>query len=197
MSNRPSMLVGTPLLQVFGRLGCGGLILSTEGHVLAANAEAHRILHDVIGLTQDELTLIDGGGRDAVKRLLARSKTRVQLDGENWILTMREGKRPLIMSAILVPVIGEEMPHTVLLLIDLEQTPSPHTAAIEKVFGLTAAEARLAALLAGGATVSEAATAHSVSVATIRTQLASIFAKTRTNRQAELVMLISRLSALV
>ncbi len=55
----------------------------------------------------------------------------------------------------------------------------------------------MAALLASGATVSEAASAHNVSVATIRTQLAAIFAKTRTNRQAELVMLISRLSALV
>lgn len=197
MSDQPSMLVGMPLLQLFGRLGCGGLILSTEGHVLAANAEAHRILHEVIGLTEDELNLIDGSGRDSVKRLLACSKTRVQLDGENWILTMREGKRPLIMSAILVPVVGEAKPHTVLLLIDLEQTPSPHTAAIEKVFGLTTAEARLAALLASGATVSEAASAHKVSVATIRTQLAAIFAKTRTNRQAELVMLISRLSALV
>ncbi len=82
--------------------------------------------------------MIDGSGRDSVKRLLARSKTRVQLDGENWILTMREGTSgPLIMSAILVPVVGgEAKPHTVLLLIDLEQTPSPHTAAIEKVFGL-------------------------------------------------------------
>ncbi len=191
------MLVGAPLLQVFGRLGCGGLILSTQGQVLAANAEAQRILQDVIGESDAGPDLLDGSGRDTIKQLLARSKARVQLDGENWILTMREGKRPLIMSAILVPVLGEELSHTVLLLIDLEQAPRPHTAALERVFSLTAAEARLAALLAGGATVNEAATTHNVSVATIRTQLAAIFAKTRTNRQAELVMLISRLSALV
>ncbi|MCJ2132676.1 LuxR family transcriptional regulator [Methylobacterium sp. J-026] len=191
------MLVGAPLLQVFGRLGCGGLILSTQGHVLAANAEAQRILQDVIGYADAGPDLLDGSGRDTIKQLLARSKARVQLDGENWILTMREGKRPLIMSAILVPVLGEEMSHTVLLLIDLEQAPRPHTAALERVFSLTAAEARLAALLASGATVNEAASTHNVSVATIRTQLAAIFAKTRTNRQAELVMLISRLSALV
>ena len=29
------MLVGMPLLRVFDRMGCGGIILSTTGHVLA------------------------------------------------------------------------------------------------------------------------------------------------------------------
>lgn len=57
--------------------------------------------------------------------------------------------------------------------------------------------ARLAVVLARGATVTEAAAAHKVSVATVRTQLAAIFSKTQTSRQAELVMLVLRLSALV
>lgn len=191
------MLIGTPLLQVFGRMGCGGLILSARGHVLAANAEARRILLETFGLSNDGFDLLGGNGRDAIKRLLAQSQTRVQLDGEHWLLTDREGRRPLIMSTILVPSLGDEAPHTVLLLIDLDRAPQPHTTALEHIFGLTAAEARLAALLSGGATVTEAAEAHRVSVATIPTQLAAIFAKTHTSRQAELVMLVSRLSALV
>lgn len=193
------MPIGAPLLQVFGRMGCGGLVLSTRGHVLDANAEAHRILHDMFDLANDEPDLLDDTGRDVIKRLLARARTRIQLDGENWLLTTRQSRRPLIMSTIpvSVPVPGENEPHTVLILIDLDQTPRPHTAALERIFGLTNAEARLAVLLAGGATVTEAAAAHQVSVATVRSQLAAIFAKTRTSRQVELVVLISRLSALV
>ena len=197
MNDQATMLIGTPLLQVFGRMGCGGLILSTRGHVLAANAEARRILREAFDLADEDLDLLDGGGRDVIKRLLARARTRIQLDGENWMLTTRASRRPLIMSTIPVPVLGEEEPHTVLILIDLDRTPHPHTTALERIFGLTTAEARLAAVLAGGATVAEAAALHKVSVATVRTQLAAIFAKTHTSRQAELVMLVSRLSALV
>lgn len=193
------MLIGAPLLHVFDRMGCGGLVLSTRGHVLAANAEARRILHDMFDLADDEPDLLDETGRDVIKRLLARARTRIQLDGENWLLTTRESRRPLVMSTIPVPVPvpGEDEPHTVLILIDLDRTPRPHTAALERIFGLTNAEARLAVLLAGGATVTEAASTHQVSVATVRSQLAAIFAKTHTSRQVELVVLISRLSGLV
>lgn len=196
MTDPADMLVGSPLLQVFGRMGCGGLILSTRGHVLAANAEARRILTETFEIAAGELDLQDGSGRDVIKGLLAKARTRIQLDGENWMLTTRASRRPLIMSTLPVPVLGAAEPHTVLILIDLDQMPRPHTAALERIFGLTAAEARLAALLAGGFTVAEAAAAHRVSVATVRTQLAAIFAKTHTSRQAELVMLVSRLSAL-
>ncbi|WP_246690135.1 helix-turn-helix transcriptional regulator [Methylobacterium sp. WL7] len=196
MTDPATTLVGLPLLQVFGRMGCGGLVLSTRGHVLAANPEALRILRETFDIADGDLDLHDGTGRDVIKRLLAKARTRIQLDGENWMLTTRASRRPLIMSTILVPVLGEKEPHTVLILIDLERTPRPNTTALERIFGLTVAEARLAAVLAGGATVAEAAIAHKVSVATVRTQLAAIFAKTHTSRQAELVMLVSRLSAL-
>lgn len=196
LTDQATTQVGMPLLQVFSRMGCGGLLLSTRGHVLAANAEARRILIETFEIAGGELELQDGSGRDVIKRLLAKARTRIQLDGENWMLTMRASRRPLIMSAISVPVLGKSEPHTVLILIDLDRTPRPNTAALEQIFGLTAAEARLAAALAGGATVAEAAIAHQVSVATVRTQLAAIFSKTHTSRQAELVTLVSRLSAL-
>ena len=198
MTDPATILVGMPLLQVFGRMGCGGLVLSTRGHVLAANPEALRILREMFDINDGDLDIHDGSGRDVIKRLLAKARTRIQLDGENWMLTTRESQRPMIMSTIPVPVPvpGEGEPHTVLILIDLDRTPRPNTAALERIFGLTGAEARLAAVLAGGATVAEAAIAHKVSVATIRTQLAAIFAKTHTSRQADLMMLVSRLSAL-
>lgn len=190
------MLVGMTLLQMLSRTGCGGLIVSTRGHVLAANAEARCILAEIFEITGDRLDLQESSGRDVIKRLLAKARTRIQLDGENWMLTTRASQRPLIMSTLPVPVLGEPEPHTVLILIDLDRAPVPNTVALEQIFGLTATEARLAAALAGGITVAEAAIAHKVSVATVRTQLAAIFAKTHTKRQAELVMLVSRLSAL-
>lgn len=64
---------------------------------------------------------------------------------------------------------------------------------LKAIFGLTAAEARLAARLAQGGSLGEAATAFGIARETARAQLRAIFAKTATHRQAELVALISRL----
>lgn len=191
------MLVGMPLLQVLDRLGCGGIILSTSGHVLAVNAGAQRILQETFGLADPEVEPLDGEGRAFVKRLLRRGRTRIHTDDESWILVEREGRRPLILNAAPVPVLSEDGPHTVLMLLDLDAAPQTNRAALERIFRLTPTEARLATMLANGATLAEAAGAQGVSVATVRTQLKAIFAKTHTHRQAELVMLISRLSALL
>jgi DNA-binding CsgD family transcriptional regulator len=60
--------------------------------------------------------------------------------------------------------------------------------ALIHLFGLTAAEARLAAALAEGETITGAAARFGVSVGTLRTQLKSIFAKVGVNRQQDLIL---------
>lgn len=117
------MLVGMPLLQVLDRLGCGGIILSTGGQVLAVNSGAQRILQETFGLADPEVENLDGDGREFVKRLLRRGRTRIPVDEDSWILMEREGKRPLIMNATPVPVLSADGPHTVLMLLDLDAAP--------------------------------------------------------------------------
>ena len=62
-------------------------------------------------------------------------------------------------------------------------------------FGLTEAEARLALALLAGESPADVAARTERSVATVRTHLASLFAKTGTSRQAELLNLLARLPA--
>ncbi len=62
--------------------------------------------------------------------------------------------------------------------------------ALHVLFDLTPAEARLAALLASGISLAEAAEQNRISKNTAKVQLKSIFSKTGVNRQAELVKLI-------
>jgi len=57
-------------------------------------------------------------------------------------------------------------------------------------FGLTAAESRLATQLVEGQSVEEAAKISGIAIATARTHLRNIFAKTATSRQSELVLLL-------
>jgi DNA-binding CsgD family transcriptional regulator len=61
---------------------------------------------------------------------------------------------------------------------------------LQQLYGLTPAESRLALLLAAGNAPKEAAQQLQVGISTVRSQLKSIFAKTDTNRQSELVRLL-------
>lgn len=65
------------------------------------------------------------------------------------------------------------------------------------LYGLTPAEAALLPLLLQGMTPREMADAHGVKLPTVRTQLASLFAKTGTRRQAELAQRVLRVAGLV
>ena len=64
------------------------------------------------------------------------------------------------------------------------------------LFGLSRAEARLALGLLAGQTPQECAREAGVGVATVRSQLHSMFAKTGARRQAELVALLARVPVL-
>jgi DNA-binding CsgD family transcriptional regulator len=78
---------------------------------------------------------------------------------------------------------------------DLEaRSPLPE-ALLRSAFGLTAAEARLAARLGAGERLEDAAGALGITKNTARVQLRAVFAKTGTSRQPELVALLARLGA--
>lgn len=190
------MLVGLPLLETLNRMGCGGLILTTEGEVHAINDRARAILQRELDLPQAIAAALPEAGRAVIKALLAQAETRFRLDTESWVQLNRPAKRPLVLQAMPLPEAGMAGPHTAVILIDLDELPPAKPTTLEAMFGLTAAEGRLAVLLTGGATPSEAARSQGISVATVRSQLAAIFAKTRTRRQSELVALVARLSIL-
>lgn len=60
--------------------------------------------------------------------------------------------------------------------------------------GLTPAEARLAARIGQGEELKSIAEAEGIAMETARARLKAVFAKTGTHRQAELAILVSRLS---
>jgi DNA-binding CsgD family transcriptional regulator len=62
---------------------------------------------------------------------------------------------------------------------------------IRSIYGLTPAEARLVLLLLEGKSVSEAANENGVTKSTVRSQVKSIFLKTGTRRQGELIALLA------
>jgi DNA-binding CsgD family transcriptional regulator len=65
--------------------------------------------------------------------------------------------------------------------------------ALSDLFGLSPAEARIAALVSYGWTIESAAVALSLSPATVRSHLKSVFSRTAVNRQTDLAVLVSRI----
>jgi DNA-binding CsgD family transcriptional regulator len=84
-------------------------------------------------------------------------------------------------------------PVVVLLFYHPGSAPSIDSDLLHAVFGLTPAECRVATLLADGLSVKEIADRQRTRHDTVRKQLRSIYRKTATNRQAELVRLLLHL----
>jgi len=68
---------------------------------------------------------------------------------------------------------------------------SPSEKELAEFFGLTPAEARLAAALLTGKTLSQIATSSGIRITTLRTQLGSILRKVGTQRQSDLIRILS------
>ena len=154
----------------------GDTFRSVGGHLSVTNADAAGQLLQLIGLA----TAASGEGRRGGS-LAATSPNRH--------LPFSVTVAPLRADRVLV---FENQPCALVCVTDLEGGISPPEQKLRTLFGLTGAEARVALALFEGMTPKEAACALGVSFNTVRTQLARIFEKTGTNRQAELIRLMMR-----
>jgi DNA-binding CsgD family transcriptional regulator len=174
-------------------MSLGGIILDSSGAVIGSNSVAESLLQTDLGANR--LPVADCV-RIGLKSLLRKGETRFSHNESAWILAPRDGKRPLAVYSL--PTGGDKDPHsrTVVILLDLDQAPQPSLTTLQRLFGLTPSEAALAVHLARGATLTEIAGERGVTLATVRSQLASVFDKTQTTRQAHLVALLARVAVL-
>jgi DNA-binding CsgD family transcriptional regulator len=102
--------------------------------------------------------------------------------------------RPLTL--LVSPFRGQGMPiflsrpAVAVFIADPDQQGQAREQVMQELYGLTPAETELALLLAAGKSLKEAAAERSVSLETARSQLKTLFSKTNTRRQSELVRLV-------
>ena len=155
----------------------GGLILDASGAVLEANCTAVESL----GASEAEAHGPEHL-RDRLKDFFRQAEQRFNVDQESWIVVPRLARRPLVIRSI--PVGDSEDPHarTIVILVDLASYLQPSTTAVQRMFGLSEAEAGLALRISAGATPADIAEEKGVKLSTVRSQLASVFAKTQASR---------------
>lgn len=167
-------------LDLLQRLGCGGVVLDGAGRILDRNQVAEKLTSHWNGaIPAEEQRIVDG---------LADAPGKVA-----WLDHKR--RAPLILHLITQPQTTAAATR-LLVLIDPGQPARIDAAVVQNLFGLTAAESTLAVRLARGERVQAIARARGVTIGTVRTQLRTIFGKTRTKSQAGLVLLLARLATI-
>lgn len=159
-------------------LGEGRGLTVHNGHLTAERAETARRLQQLVAAATDRAGSLEGGALS------------VTSPGHRFPLALR-----------VTPVGGESLPifcgprSALICVTDLEVSVRPPERELRALFGLTVAEARVAAAIFDGLSVKEVAEAFEVSINTVRFQLARIYEKTGAPRQAELVKMMMRLAA--
>jgi DNA-binding CsgD family transcriptional regulator len=177
----------------------GILLLDDTGRVRHANIAAERLLREPDGLRVVGGRLSAARG-DAARRLEAlvaqagRSGAAVRVGGS---MAIKTPSRNQPLSLIVAPLRAGRLPihgapSVLVCVTDLEAGVSLPEQALRELFGLTAAETRLARALLEGLAPREAAERFGVSPHTVHAQLARVFDKTGVKRQADLVRLLMR-----
>ena len=126
----------------------------------------------------------DANLRSAVTMAIAQG-TRVSVMLERFD---GSGSVPVLVAAISRSATPPEFPRAAMIVIsDPALGPVIDEPALRQLYGLTRAEAHLAALLLAGKSLEECADELFVSLSTVRTHLQRIFIKTDTTRQATLL----------
>jgi DNA-binding CsgD family transcriptional regulator/PAS domain-containing protein len=178
------------------------ILLDGHGRTIFLNRAAERLLRQRDGLVVEQgcLAAVLPQERDALRFLVAQAAqtaARVALRAGGALPISRPSmRRPY---NVLVTPLGRR--HTsahgpdaavAVFVADPEDRGYSEIGALVRLFRLTPAEARLAAGIATGAPLAEVADALGIGRETARTQLRSVFSKTGTTRQAELVRIIAR-----
>lgn len=179
------------------RLRTGVVLLDRNGGVLHANRRARRLFRERDGLTTGGgvLGAAHGGDGGIVEHALARAldlrNGRSLTQPATIRLRRPSGKRDLQATAI--PLAGAPHPFgardaaVALIVSDPDARPAFAVKELIERYALTHSEARLARLVVRGTALRDAAAQAGLSYQTARSYLKSIFEKTGTSRQAELV----------
>jgi DNA-binding CsgD family transcriptional regulator len=191
---------GVAHLALWDMLAFGVVLLDREGKALWSNQEATAILARADGLAIHNKCLCasntseNASLQQIIRVAIATSEGRSTLCGAPLRVSRPSMVRSfaLLVAPIRMDPVSALQPAAVVFITDPESKSEMPSEILKRLYGLTAREAGLAALLLQGIDLAEAAERLGVRMNTVRTHLRLIFEKTDTHRQAELVRLLSR-----
>ncbi len=178
---------------------CAAFLLDGQGRVAQFNSRAAQLLTAGLSVAHGRLHATDHGSDMELQRVIhiaTHARSASGLQGVGPVAVTRPGKRPLLIDVLpTIGIIADAFlsTSTILVVSDLDEKPLPSGQRLRAAFGLSTAEARVAGLLSAGHGLDTIADELRLSRETVRAHLKNIYLKTDTNRQAELVSIMSRI----
>lgn len=184
----------------------GVVVINALGNVVHANAAADRMAGDGLSIRNGRVVTATADGQKAFDTLIRTTIWPGETcpDQAPVALERGPGRKPLLAQAIALRP-GERVASggllranagALVLVVDPDCQPRPTGFEAFRLLGLTATEARIAAILGTGASPEAAAEIIGISVGTTRNHVKRIFSKLDMSRQGQLVELAGRLAAL-
>lgn len=171
------------------------VLLDLYGAVVRVNAAAEALFDEDVSVRQRRLCVRDVEARARLRACveqLEHGAARPPSSDDPIVVARQERLPVLIRVWPLEASCRWPSPdvRALLTLAPLGPRPGPPPASLARIFSLTPSESKLASIIARGAGPDVAALELNISRETARNQLKSIFAKTATHRQGELVALL-------
>jgi DNA-binding CsgD family transcriptional regulator len=186
---------GTSPTAALNAMRLPAMALDQNGFVVDVNTTADAVFDHNIKIKDRRLFIRDPDARTLLKEAIDQLKDHSHLNSLALepVIVPRMEKLPVIVR--IWPFDGPahqpgQDVRALLTLNALGPKPGPPAAILAKTFRLTPSEAKLACIIARGAPPDIAARELKISRETARNQLKSVFAKTNTHRQSELVALL-------
>jgi DNA-binding CsgD family transcriptional regulator len=185
------------------RSNCAAFVMDDERHVRDANAMAVQLLStgSALSFRGDRCHLADKNADARFGMALQRFSRSIPVDGSPLVFRTEASAWQVVMAALPTPawtppILSLLPPRRLVLVLVNELRLQPREmdlSSLTAAFGLTRSEIIFCRRLMLGDSVADAADNTGVTVETARTRLKSIFQKTGLSRQAQLMMLLSKL----
>jgi len=179
-------------VQICQQLGMPAAVLRQDGQVVLTNP-LFKELHSQFVFKDGRIEVSDPTANEFFKQGLVslNSRNRDKIVYSNPVMAA-DGHTSLIFH--LLPMEGSfGSTLGILIVTTLNALEVPLTSLVERLFALTPAEARVAALIGSGRSPRQAAEKLGISVGTVRTALKHVFTKVGVSRQSELAILLTKL----
>jgi DNA-binding CsgD family transcriptional regulator/PAS domain-containing protein len=172
--------------------GCAAVLIDKRGQVGRVNRRAEQLFCNEFGIRSGKLWTSAISSLAKLERFMRDIEHAKSIGGSfpAPIVIARRGSPWLLIEAMPVTSAGNDIfdgCRAILMMSDLAHPSITDKALLSVVFGLTNAEARLAAAICQGHDLNTIASTLGVSRQTLRSQLKVVFSKTGARRQAELV----------
>jgi DNA-binding CsgD family transcriptional regulator len=192
------------LQHAIDRVASGIVLVGEGGRILHTNQKAAQLLaeNDGLKIVHGHLQAERASEKQELEHLVsqARATSKGMGLGPGGAIRISRRLRPalhVLISPVRNIALDPATPvHAIVFVSDPSQKVRPPAAILQALFGLTPAECRLALLLSDGHTPPQIADLIGVSANTLKTQLTSIYRKTGTSRQTQLVRLLGNLMAI-